>query len=230
MQMRLNPLVGGPVLALDGEVGTIRDFYFDDEMWTVRYMVVDTGAWLPGRQVLLSMWALHAPDWEQRRVPVRLTREQIRKSPDVSTQRPVSRSNEAKSLGYYGYPPYWGGPALWGPVPAPALGTLPPPPPFPVHQIEESDEENHLRSCREVTGYHLRASDGEIGHVDDLLIDAHTWRIEHLLVDTSNLIGGRHVAVPAANVESIAWAEGLVHVTLSKDAVANSPAPELHRG
>lgn len=224
MRTRLNSLLGGSVLALDGDVGAIRDFYFDDETWTVRYLVVDTGAWLRGRRVLLSLWALHPPDWAQRHVPVRLTREQIQNSPDVSTEQPVSRAEEARSLRYFGYPYYWGGPALWGPIPAPLLGALPPPL-FPVQEVHEPDEENHLRSCREVTGYHLHAQDGEIGHVDDFLIDSETWRIEQLLVDTSNMIGGRHVMIPAAAIGSIRWAERLVHVALTKDVVANSPEP-----
>src|SRR5918996_6370720 len=118
---RLNRLRGGPVLALDGEIGAIADFYFDDDTWTVRYLVVDTGKWLRGRRVLIPLWALYAPDWQQARVPVRVTRKQVRHSPDVDTHQPVSRRMEASSLAHYGYPVYWGGPALWGYVPAPEL-------------------------------------------------------------------------------------------------------------
>lgn len=95
MLQRRNPLRGGPVFAVDGDVGAIRDFFFDDDTWTIRYVVADTGTWLQGRRVLIPLSALHEPDWDQRRIPVRLTREQVRNSPDVETQRPVSRQAEA---------------------------------------------------------------------------------------------------------------------------------------
>lgn len=224
MLERLNALRGGPVLATDGEIGKISDFYFDDETWTIRHMVVDTGAWLPGRRVLIPLWALRAPDWRQVRVPVRLTRDQVRESPDVDTERPVSRAAEARALAHFGYPYYWGGPALWGPVPAPGMAVAVPPV-YPVSADDEraAEAETHLRSCREVTGYHLRALDGEIGHVDDFVVDAATWRIEDLLVDTSNWIGGRAVLVRRSAVAAVSWAERIVEITLDRHAVANSP-------
>lgn len=223
---RLNPLLGGPVLALDGEIGAISDFYFDDDTWTVRYLVVDTGKWLRGRQVVLPLWALHAPDWQQVRVPVRVTRKQVRHSPDVDTHRPVSRRAEAASLSYYGYPLYWSGPALWGHVPVPELaGAAASPEPEAVPDADERD--THLRSCRTVTGYHIQARDGDIGHVDDFAIDHETWQIEHLLIDTSNWIGGRAVLISPQTVERVSWLDRVVEVSLTRDAVARSPAPTM---
>lgn len=224
---RLHRLIGGSVLALDGDIGAVRDFYFDDDRWTVRYVVAETGKWLGDRRVLLPLWALHAPDWEQRRIPVKLTREQVRSSPHVDTHQPVSRRVEAASLSYYGYPFYWGGPALWGAVPAPIYppGTVPPPPPPTVDQSAETAD-THLRSCREVTGYHIRARDGEIGHIDDFVIDPETWAIQHLLVDTSNWIGGRSVLVSPASVQSVSWSERIVEVSESRDAIASHRVPE----
>jgi uncharacterized protein YrrD len=218
---QLQRLVGGPVLAIDGDIGAVRDFYFDDETWTIRFVVVDTGRWLSGRTVLLPLWALHAPDWEQVRIPVKLTRSQVKSSPDVNTQLPVSRKMEAASLAYYGYPHYWGGPALWGSVPAPGLTGAPPvgPPADPATAADDT----HLRSCREVSGYHIRARDGDIGHVDDFMIDHATWSIEQLLVDTSNWIGGRWVLVPRQSVRTISWLKRVVEVSISRDAVARSP-------
>ena len=118
---RLHRLHGGPVHALDGDIGSVVDFYFDDDLWTVRYVVVDTGKWLRGRLVLIPLWALHSPDWDHVRIPVRLTREQVERSPHINTHRPVSRRVEAVSLRYYGFPYYWGGPALWGAMSAPGL-------------------------------------------------------------------------------------------------------------
>jgi hypothetical protein len=219
---RLNRLRGGPVHALDGDIGTIVDFYFDDDTWTVRYVVVDTGKWLRGRLVLIPLWALHVPNWEQVRIPVRLTREQVEHSPDIDTHRPVSRRVEAGSLTYYGYPPYWAGPALWGVVPAPGLAAdFPTPAPTPAPPIED-ERDTHLRSCREVTGYHIRARDGEIGHIDDFVIDPVTWGIQYLVIDTSNWIGGRSVLVSPTSVEGVSWPERTVEVSMSRDAVAHA--------
>lgn len=222
---RLARLWKGPVHAVDGDIGTIVDFYFDDDEWTIRYLVVDTGKWLPGRQVLIPLWALHSPDWDQARVPVGLTREQVKNSPDVDLHRPVSREAEIASLRYYGYPSYWGGPALWGAVPTPGMGAALPPTPTPVSIPSEDPRDTHLRSCAEVSGYHLRATDGEIGHIDDFLVDASSWRIGGLLVDTSNWIGGRHVVVSPASVERVSWAERMVFVSLSRDAIAHAETP-----
>jgi hypothetical protein len=221
-EQRLNPLLGGPVLALDGEIGAISDFYFDDDTWTVRYLVADTGRWLRGRRVLVPLWALHVPDWHQARVPVRITRDQVRRSPDIDTHRPVSRQMEAAALSYYGYPFYWGGPTLWGHMATPEQltgvsspqGTLAPDP---------DERDTHLRSCREVTGYHIRARDGDIGHVDDFLIDRHTWGIAHLLIDTSNWIGGRAVLISPDAVQRVSPLDRVVELSLRREAVAHSP-------
>lgn len=222
---RLARLRKGPVNAVDGDIGTIVDFYFDDDAWTIRYVVVDTGRWLPGRQVLIPLWALHSPDWDQARVPVALTREQVKNSPDVDVHRPISRQAEIASLRYYGYPYYWGGAALWGVVPAPGLGAAVPPAPTPESMPAEDPSDTHLRSWEEVSGYHIRATDGEIGHIDDFIVDAESWRIEGLLVDTSNGIGGRHVVVSPASVERVSWAERNVFLAMSRDAVAHAETP-----
>jgi uncharacterized protein YrrD len=221
---RLNRLRGGPVHALDGDIGTVVDFYFDDDTWTVRYVVVDTGKWLRGRRVLIPLWALQSPDWDQVRIPVRITRDQVKHSPDVDTHEPVSRRAEVAALTYYRYPFYWRGPALWGPAPSPGLAAdIPPATAYVPH---ESQLETHLRSCREVTGYHIRARDGDIGHVDDFLIDVETWGIRHLLIDTSNWIGGRSVLVSPNSVTRVSWSQRVVEVSVPREAVAHSPEAE----
>ena len=223
MWTRLNTLRGRTILALDGELGSIRDFHFDDETWTIRHMVVDTGHWLSGRRVLIPLWAMRPLDLDVGHVAVTLTREQIRNSPDQNTEQPVSRIAEARALDYYGYPYYWGGPALWGALPAPTHVPTSAHATSTAHVRDIDLEGNHLRSCEAVTGYHLQAVDGSIGHIDDFLVDKRTWRIEHLLIDTSNWIGGRHLRIPTAAVSKVSWADRLVHLTLSRAQVATAP-------
>jgi sporulation protein YlmC with PRC-barrel domain len=222
---RLNRLRGRPIHAVDGEIGGVADFYFDDDEWTVRYLVVDTGRWLPRRQVLLPVSALLRDADLTSSIPTRLTREQITRSPDIDTRQPVFRRMELHALRYYGYPMYWGGSALWGPAPTPWFGARIPP----AGVVSASDEEiraaeadaraTHLRSCREVTGYHIRATDGELGHIDDFVIDADTWAIRHLLIDTSNWIGGRAVLIEPRWVTQVSWDDRILSIAVAREAI-----------
>ena len=224
MLRRLRDCEGWAVHARDGEVGAIRDFYFDDERWTVRYLVVTTGGWLTGRDVLISPMSFGAVDWEAARFDVTLTRDQVRDAPHVDTARPVSRRYEVDYLGYYGYPYYWAGGGVWGTAPTPMGVPM-------AAQLGEAEgpkapEESHLRSVHEVTGYHIQALDGEIGHVDDFLTDGESWTIRYLMIDTSNWIGGRSVLIAPDWVRRIDWARQLVHVDLTRSNVQDSPAYE----
>jgi hypothetical protein len=219
----MQALEGFRVHATDGEVGTVRDFFFDDHRWTVRYIVVETGAWL-GRRVLISPISFTRLDWKARTMDVALTMEQVRNSPPVNFAEPISRQFERSYSLYYGYSPYWAGFGYWGGGPTPgtlAVGA------GEAQRIEPPDidaaGESHLRSSRDVTGYHIQASDGGIGHVDDFLVDDERWSIEYLRVDTSNWIGGKSVVLPHQAVKAVSWREQKIHVGMTKDQVRHSP-------
>jgi hypothetical protein len=208
--------------AEDGEIGRCKDFLFDDEFWTIRYMVADTGKWLPGRKVLISPISLEDPKWLDRRFPVKLTKEQIENSPPLDEDAPVSRRYEIKYFNHYYWPYYWTGGGMWGAAPYP-----PAPAPVPREgQFAESDEdpeETHLRSVKEVTGYHIRAKDGEVGHVEDFVAEDETWAIRYMVVDTRNWLPGRKVLVAPQWIESVDWVDNLVEVDLTTKAVKESP-------
>ncbi len=102
------------ISATDGEIGKVKDFYFDDDKWTVRYLVAEAGSWLASRKVLISPISLLKPDWLAKTLAVSLTKAQVENSPNIDTDKPVSRQNEEQHMGYYGYSSYWGGDALWG--------------------------------------------------------------------------------------------------------------------
>jgi hypothetical protein len=229
MLRRMKDLHGITIVASDGDIGTIDECYFDDLSYTVRYVVVNTGGWLSERKVLLSPIAFRALDWEDRRIAVALTKDQVQKSPDIDTAKPVSRQHEALYHGYYGYDPYWEGSYLWGtsPYPYPALG-----PALSTAEIErerrwdwETKEgyDLHLRSTRAVTGHHIQAADGEIGHVEDYLVDEHFWAIRYMVVDTTNWWAGKKVLVAPAWIGRVDWDESKVHVTVTRALIANSP-------
>lgn len=217
-------------MATDGEIGSVHDLYFDDEGWVVRYVVVDTGKWLPGPLVLVSPLSIQRPDWSRRMLPVSLTREQVRKSPPIDTHRPVSRQEEAAFLDYYGYPYYWTGTGLWGMAPYPAG-----PAPIAAEQVESpgdptpgcfestSPEDRHLRSMHEVAGYRLHATDGSLGHLEEFLIDDLNWAIRYVVVDTSSWWFGRTVLIPPSWIRQIDWMNREVHVDVTRQQVQDAP-------
>ncbi len=219
-------LRGYALRATNGEIGSVEDLYFDDEGWAIRYFVVDTGHWLRGRKVLISPLAVGHPDWMSRLLPVSITRAQVEHSPDVDTERPVSRQHEAAHLGYYGYRSYWEGGGSWG------LGAYPGGlmPPSPVDGVTNrgtpathAPDDVHLRSCRATIGHHIMARDGEIGHVEDLLVDELDWAIRYLIVDTSNWWGGHRVLISPQWIEAAHWSDATISVDLTREAVKTSP-------
>ena len=213
---------GATIRATDGEIGTLEDFYFEEDRWTVRYFLVDTGKWFSGKRVLLSPMSVKG-SWSRAEIPVALTKSQVWNSPQVDWQRPLSRGTEAEVLRYYGYPWYWTGGGIWGAFenPAALVAQTSGPTPQPEGPVVDV-EKQHLRSTNQSTGYHIHATDGEVGHVDDFLIGEESWRIRYLLVDTSNWIGGRSVIVQTESVERIDRERGTLHVGVSRDEIKRS--------
>lgn len=210
---------GATIRATDGEIGTLEDFYFEEDRWTVRYFLVDTGKWFSGKRVLISPMSVQGR-WSRAEVPVALTKSQVWNSPQIDWSQPLSRGTEAEVLRYYGYPWYWNGGGIWGAFenPAALVAQPPQPPPQPEGPVVDI-EKQHLRSTNQSTGYHLHGTDGEVGHVDDFLIGEESWRIRYLLVDTSNWIGGRSVVISTGSVDRIDRERGLLHVGITRDEI-----------
>lgn len=231
MLRNVSTLDGSTVNATDGEIGHVEDCYFDDERWAIRYLVVDTGTWLTSRKVLISPYAVVQPFGSNRIIDVSLTREQVKKSPDIDTHKPVSRQNERDYLGYYGYPTYWQGGDLWAMGAYPAMPPLTTPPDYTERhervETEINPEDVHLRSADTVKGYHIQASDDSIGHVEDFIFDDESWALRYLVVDTRNWWpGGKKVLVATRWIDRIDWSEQKVFTSLTRDAVKASPAYE----
>jgi hypothetical protein len=228
------------ISATDGEIGKVKDFYFDDDKWTVRYLVAEAGSWLASRKVLISPISLLKPDWLAKTLAVSLTKAQVENSPNIDTDKPVSRQNEEQYIGYYGYSSYWGGDALWGAglypyVLAPGYAG------YGSERVERAEREReleaylsserarhrnddpHLRSCNSVTGYHIHATDGEIGHVAGFIVDDQTWAIRYLIVDTSNWWLGNKVLIAPHWVTGVRWSDQTVSVDVSREFIKNAP-------
>jgi hypothetical protein len=224
-------LKGLVIQATDGELGTVDQFYFDDETWAIRYLTVETGGWFDGREVLISPFSVVRADWQAKRLDVSLTKKQVANSPDINTHQPVSRRQEAAYLGYYGYPFYWGGPYLWGPAYHPGFLALPEATSTEAmaDKIRGESTDSHLRSTGAVTGYHVEATDGEIGHVDGFVIDDEAWAIRYVEVATRNWLPGKKVLVSPAWIERVSWADSKIYAGLSREAIQNAPEYLLSR-
>ena len=202
--------------ATDGEIGRVKEFYFDDRYWTVRYLVAGTGNWLGERLVLISPYGLVSTDEERKTIATSLTRKQIEDSPPADSDKPVSRQFEVVYHEYYGWP-VWGDLYQWGANPYPVL------PPETPKESEHAAWDSHLRSTREVEGYGVGATDGEIGHVTDFIVDDKIWAIRYLVVDTRNLWPGKHVLMSPQWIERVSWDDRKVYVDLDRETIKNSP-------
>jgi hypothetical protein len=208
---------------LDGHIGRVRDAYFDDQAWTIRYLVVDTGHWLAGRRVLISPLSLHGMEPTGKVLPSSLTKAQVAESPDVDTEKPVSRQHELEFYQYYGLPYYWLSDAdqvpLAGPVmPVALAGSDPEDEPG-----REGGDDLHLRSAQVVTHYYVRTRDANIGHVADFLFDDGSWRIGYVVIATGSWWPGRHVLVPVTWIEGVSWAANTLDVGLHSETVKLAP-------
>lgn len=209
MLRSLDALLGYHVKATDGDIGKVYNFFFDDLGWKIRYLVVETGGWLNRRRVLISPVALGQPEWEGRAFPVLLTQDQVRNSPDIDTDKPVSRQQEIQMRLYYAWPSLDG-----------AFAVRPTPPEL-EDEIAQGDP--HLRSFRQVSGYQLATAAGPWGPIEDFLADDHTWQIHQLVVDAPEGAGKKKVLVPANQISSVSWTHRLVSVGLSKEELEQCP-------
>lgn len=214
--------------ATDGAIGHIDDLLFDDEHWGLRWVVVDTGTWLPGRKVLLPPSALGSPDPSKQEYAIDLSRERIEAAPELETDAPVSRQLETDIYAHYDWAPYWYGGFGYPVAAAAPVGTSAAPPPgagdTDVPRSEQAPEgDPHLRSANEVTGYYVEATDGSIGHVEDFLIDEGAWAIRYLMIDTKNWWPGKMVLISPHWLRDIAWDERRVFVEAQREKVKGAP-------
>jgi hypothetical protein len=231
MLRSLRQIIGYRIEARDGTLGRAKDCLFDDQSWAVRYLVVDTGGWLLGRQVLISPESLGEPDWGKGTVPVTLTKEQVEESPGVESHLPISRRHEQRLAAYYRWQPYWIEPSLSG-VPGPGM-VVPAALALADDGEDEPDPEPHLRSISDVTGYHIQATDGEAGRVADFLVQTEGWVIRYLVVNTRQGLPGRKILVSPAWVAGVDWEEKRLRMDLRRRAIRDSlefdPAVPVNR-
>jgi sporulation protein YlmC with PRC-barrel domain len=219
MLYKAKTLHGYKLDSLNGVIGKAQEFYFDDQYWAIRYLVADSGNWLTGRRVLLSPYALVGVSNEEQHILVNLTKKQIEDSPSLESDKPVSRQFEEAYYGYYDWPIYWGGPNMWGNYPDIVRDHEK----WREYNGGENPWDPHLRSTNAVRGYHIQSSDGEIGHVEDFIVDEETWAIRYLIVDTKNWWPGKKVLLSTKWIERVSWSESKIFVNLTREIIRQSP-------
>jgi hypothetical protein len=209
MLRRIRQLYGKTLRTSDADIGHVKDFYFNDQQWVVRYVIADTGTWLLGRLVLISPHAFGNFHQDGDRLLVNLTRQQIENSPAMESHKPVSRQYEEEYNRYYGWPSQ----ASRG-----------------SHLHSGGDP--HLRSTqalcgyRNFSGYQIQASDGTIGHANDFIMDDESWAICHLVVETGRWLSRREIVISPKDIDRIGYEESKVFVKVTKEAIL--AAPEYH--
>jgi sporulation protein YlmC with PRC-barrel domain len=229
MLRNLTALYDYKLAASDGDIGRVKDFYFDDKTWVIRYLVADTGSWLAGRLVLLTPHVFgRFNEGAEKVMLINLTRQRIEKSPSIESHKPVSRQYEVEYYRYYGWPAYWNGGAMWGlggyPVVSPPLRDE-----LEAHHQYHHRDDKHLRSAHSVTGYHIQTVDGTIGHVSGLIVDDRSWAIHKLVVETGHWYSGKEILITPNKIERISYEDSKVFVTLTKEDIQRTSENEVAR-
>ena len=209
MLCNLKALIGSPVAANDGEMGCIRTFLFDDQSWKVRYLAVDVGNWLKRHDVVLPITVLERPDWEKRICHTQLTKEQVRDSPDVDAEMPVSRQQEIAMHDYFGPLASWVD-REFSPTPMPTGMKYP---------VVHTPEVLHLRSTSHMLGYQVCATDGDLGILEGFVMDEASWHLGYLDVKSGDWLHNRSILIPTRWVQSVSWTEFRIHLHHTKTGI-----------
>jgi hypothetical protein len=229
MLLVASALTGYDIEAIDGCIGTVSDFLFDDANWTLRWLVVDNSTWLSDRKLLIHPSAIGTTAYERHALTVKLSKAQIEGSPAVRHDQPVSRQMELSLYDYFGASPLWEGGGYFG---GGAIASpLSPPPIYGQTPMGSADDDGlprdehdpHLRSIATMTGYHVQAMDGMIGHVENFMIDDSRWDVRYLIVDTKNFWPGKHVLLSPQAVTEVDWLRRDIRLNLSRETVRTSP-------
>jgi uncharacterized protein YrrD len=222
MLRSLRELNGYTILALDGEIGSVHDFYFDDQEWAIRYLVIDTGPWILGRKVLISPEALGQPDWMGQKFPVNLDRDEIEYSPEIDTDKPVSMQQQKALHDFFNWPAYWATPFSTAPMPAIYGANQPAKETVKEKEVEEMDP--NLRRAQEVIGYQVDGRDSVLGKVDDFILDDQDWILRYLVLDSGALVKDKKVLIAPFWIRWIRHDEKQVYIDLREQTIKDSPA------
>ncbi|WP_162632618.1 PRC-barrel domain-containing protein [Paraliobacillus zengyii] len=221
------------IRATDDVLGKIKDIYFDDKFWTVRYLVADTGKWLPSEKVLLSPLSVNKVDSENATVDVLASKEKVRNAPNKKADEPISKQDEIDLTGYYGWPNYWSQIGPWGGFSTPAALAVADKQREIQEKAKADQKESHqLRSVNEIkgelTGYKVEGIGGKIGHVSDVIIDEENWKITYLVIETSKFLAANFILIATDWISDIHWYDKKIYVEVDNEKVKNVTDFDIH--
>lgn len=219
MLRRVEHIKGYRLRAADGFIGRVREIYFDDEYWRVKYLVALTARWPHGWDVLIPAAAVRSiRDAPASFVEVSLTRSQVEESPTIDSDPPVSWQLQRYYHRHPDWPYEWQRPGISNPA------LLDPPDSTSVYPMAaEPVNAPRLHSTSEVTGYRLKARDGKAGRVKDIIFDDSSWRVCHVVVAIGRWWSGKKVLVPSEWITSISWGRSSVEANLDRGVICAAP-------
>ncbi len=211
MLRSMKELFGYSVAAIDGSLGKLEDFLFDERSHDLRYLVADTGGWFDRRHLLVAPAAFGHTHWPARDFPVRISREQAAASPALVADAALSRRHEVALHSFFEWMPYW----LSHSNGVPTAHVAAP----------DGGDEAAPSLCRaaRLIGYQAQGTDSEIGHVVDFLIDDDQWKVRDVIVDTESWGEPRTVIVSMALFRGIDAAAEKLLVGLTARLVRECP-------
>ena len=232
MLKNLKKIINFKILARDSNdlFGKVKDVYFDDEKWTVRYLEVDTGKWLSERLTLVSPYNVIEVDWEEGVVWVNLSRKQVEAGPKSELHMPITRHFETQYNTHYGLPDYWTSgygveiDGLWAGHYFPHL-----PERLDTYKFQNDDQINldqHMRSMNEVLGYHIQAvGDDNFGSINDFILEEDTWAIRYIVIDTHKFLPlGKKILFSPAWVNKFDWNRKKLATDFHRKVIESCPS------
>jgi len=236
MLRKLKNLEGFNVHGRDEDLGKVKDFYFDQHLFVLRYIVVDTGSWLKKEKTLISTEAFEKINYSAKEILVDLSSADLEEAPSLDKNKPVSKMMEKRVVKHFDWPIYWSSPHPSDGPPIQA-GTIMREKLFDSEklldeekQMKEEEIESNLRSFNEVRGYHIQAEDKEFGHLEDIFVDEENWVIRYLLIDTRNILPGKDVLIAPEWLQNISWNQEKIFVSKSKEEIKNAPEYKEEKG
>lgn len=227
--LKLNRLTGYHLKALDGDFGKLVALYFDDKNWIVRYFVARSTEWLVGRKLLIVPTLITDIDPKDKIIDVDLTLQQVENSPllearEIGDEEYISLNYEQEIYRYYRLLPYWHSePAIIPMGDSSNSNSNPNPNEIKLVETSESFAHRPLHSSEELKNFGLHATDGNIGHIADLIIEEESWRIRYLEINTHHWLPGKHVLLAPAWIKKIDWQNKTVLVDLDCNAIKTAP-------
>jgi hypothetical protein len=197
---------------LDGSIGKVKDVLFNDQKWDVRYLVADTGNWLRERQILIKPEFLASVDHDLHCITVKLTRKQIEDSPPLSSDKPVNCQYDKEYNRFFGF--------------MEGLNSLPIMKSGKTDLDRQSEEEilederswdQHLRSLSASTGLVIEAMDGEVGSIEDFIVEDKNWNVRYLVIKTLKWWPGKKLLVSPQWITMINWGTSKLFVNINRE-------------